>query len=179
MLIIETAIILTGYKLKSFAATIWDLLGQIQALTLSATTKDRRSFFHNATAAGSVEVSRTGSRLITFHEAGVWTSVGRQTADFRNTYRWSLTESADSIRLAHLRYGIGNPVHLVDFGPLGTGGMHSLHPHICGADLYSARLCAAGDRIYLNWTIQGPSKNDTIACTYLSDKTHQERQNDN
>ena len=174
MLIIETAIILTGYKLKPFLETIWDLLGQVQSLTLTATTKDLRNFFHNATAEGNVEVSRTGSRVITFHEAGLWTSIANQTVDFRNTYQWSLSDLEDTIRLTHLRYGIDNPIHLVDFVPIDADIMQSFQPHNCGADRYSACLSAAGDRILLSWTIQGPSKNDSLHCIYLTDKINQE-----
>jgi len=169
---------LTSYKLKSLAATIWNLLGQVQSLTLSALTKDRRGFFHNATAAGRVEVSRTGSRLITFHEAGLWTSLDRQTLDFRNIYQWSLSDMGDTIRLTHLRYGPDNPVHLVDFMAIGADLMQSFQPHMCKADRYNASLCAAGDRIHLDWRIQGPSKNDTLHCIYLTDKTNQEDRSD-
>jgi len=179
MLIIETAIILTGYKLKPFVETIWNLLGQVQSLTLTATTKDRRNFFHNATADGNIEVSRTGRRVITFHEAGVWTSIVNQTVDFRNIYQWSLSDLEDTIRLTHLRYGIDNPIHLVDFVPMGADIMQSFQPHNCGADRYSASLAAAGDRILLSWTIQGPSKNDMLLSLYLTDKTNQEDRSDN
>lgn len=116
----------------------------------------------------------TGSKVITFHEAGLWTSLDHQTIDFRNIYQWSLSDMEDTIRLTHLRYGIDAPVHLVDFLSLGADRMQSFQPHICGADRYSASLSAAGDRIYLGWTIQGPSKNDTLDCIYLTHKTHQE-----
>jgi len=174
MLIIETAIILTGYKLNPFIKIIWDLLGQVQSLTLTATTKDQRNFFHNAIAEGNVEVSRTESKVITFHEAGLWTSLDHQTIDFRNIYQWSLSDMEDTIRRTHLRYGIDAPVHLADFLSIGVDRMQSFQPHICGADRYSASLSAAGDHIHLRWTIQGLSKNDTLDCTYLTDKTHQE-----
>ena len=163
-----------GYKVKSLALNIWDLLCRVQSLLLTAATKDRCSFFNNAAASGSVGVSMTGSKVITFHEAGLWTSLDHQTIDFRNIYQWSLSDMEDTIRLTHLRYGIDAPVHLVDFLSLGADRMQSFQPHICGADRYSASLSAAGDRIYLGWTIQGPSKNDTLDCIYLTHKTHQE-----
>jgi hypothetical protein len=179
VIIIETAIILVSYKLKSLTVNIWNLLCQVQSLLLTAATKDQRSFFYNATAAGGVEVSRTGSRVITFHEAGLWTSIDHQTVNFRNTYRWSLSDLKDTIRLVHLRYGIDNPIHLVDFVSIDADTMQSFQPHNCGADRYSASLSAAGDRILLRWTIQGPSKNDLLQCVYLTDKTNQEIRNDN
>jgi hypothetical protein len=170
---------LVGYKLEPFAVSIWKLLGRVQSLTLTAATKDRTNFFHNATAAGSVAVSVKGSRVITFHETGSWTSIDHQTIDFRNIYRWTLSDLEDTIRLAHLRDGIENPVHLVDFASLDKDTMRSIRPHNCGADHYSASLSAAGDRILLDWTIQGPAKEDTLACVYLTGKKNHENQNDN
>lgn len=163
----------------SLIVTIWNLLCRVQSLLLTAATKDRCSFFNNATAAGTVKVSMTGSKVITFHEAGLWTSLDHQTSDFRNVYQWSLSDLETTIRLTHLRYGTDNPVHLVDFLSIGADSMQSFQPHICGADLYSASLSSAGDRIFLVWKIQGPSKNDTLHCTYLTDKTNQEVRSDN
>ncbi|MDF1593994.1 MAG: DUF6314 family protein [Desulfobacterales bacterium] len=163
----------------TLAVDIWNLLGRVQSLLLTAATKDRSSFFNNAAAAGSVGVSMTGSRVITFHEAGLWTSSDHQTIDFRNIYQWSLSDLEDTIRLTHLRYGADNPVHLVDFRSIGTNTMSSFQPHVCGADRYSASLSVAGDRILLNWRILGPAKNDSLDCTYSTDKTHQEDRNDN
>lgn len=171
MIIIETAIILAGYKLKPIAVTTWNLLGQVQSFKLTASTKNQRSFFNKATATGCVRISGSGSGVMTFHETGSWTSIDRQTIDFRNIYRWSLSDSRDSIRLTHLRYGINNPVHLVDFVSLDADIMQSIQPHHCGSDRYSASLSVAGDRILLSWTIRGPAKNDTLDCIYLTDKT--------
>ena len=163
----------------SLALTIWNLLGRVQSLLLTAATKNRCSFFNNATAAGRVKVSMTGSKVITFHEAGLWTSLDHQTIDFRNVYQWSLSDLETTIRLTHLRYGTDNPVHLVDFLSIGADSMQSLQPHICGTDLYSASLSSVGDRIFLVWRIQGPSKNDTLHCTYLTGRTNQDFRSDN
>jgi len=167
---VETPIILTSYNLKSFTAIIWGLLDQVQSLALSAFTKDRGSFFHNAAAVGRVEVSRTGSRVITFHETGLWTSPDRQTIDFRNIYQWRLSDRDDTIRLTHLRYGTDNPVHLVDFTPLRPDTLQSVQPHICGSDQYSAELGTDGGGILLSWRIRGPSKNDVLNCRYSTEK---------
>jgi len=160
---------------KSLSVNIWNLIGRVQSLMLTATTIGRHNFFHNATAAGSVAVSKTESKIITFHETGLWTSSDYQTIDFRNTYQWSLPDREDTIRLTHLRYGPDNPVRLVDFQPAGADTMQSFQPHCCGADRYSASLSAIGDRILLDWTIQGPAKNDTLHCIYLTEKKQDDR----
>lgn len=154
--------------MKSLAATIWDLLGRVQTFKLSATTLDQSSFFHNATASGSVAVSRPRDGGIRFHETGSWRSRERQTVDFRNTYHWSLSIPESVIRLTHLRYGPDKPVHLVDLVSRDADRMQSFQPHRCGADQYSATLGPAGDRILLSWTIVGPSKNDTLECWYFT-----------
>ena len=165
--------------MKSFVTSIWNLLGRVHAFKLTATTKNRHSFFHNAKASGKVKVFSPQSSQITFHEAGSWTSIDLQTVDFRNVYNWSLSEGEDFLRLTHLRYGTENPVHLVDFVPLSSGRLQSVQPHICGDDRYSATLSVAGCRILLNWTIQGPSKNDTLDCLYLIETAPQESRNGN
>lgn len=159
---------MTGYNLKYHVAHIWKLMGQVQSLKLAATTGDRRSFFHNATAMGSVAVSKTENRVITFHEKGSWKSTDGQTADFRNIYRWSLSDRHDTIRLMHLRYGADHPVHLVDFAAEGGDILQSFQPHRCGDDRYSANLSASQGCVFLRWTIQGPAKDDTIVCQYFS-----------
>jgi len=171
VLIIETAIILKGYHLSCHTANIWNLLGRVQSLKLTAETKEPRSFFHNATASGSVRVSKADGRILTFHESGVWTSIDHQTVDFRNIYRWSLSDSEDTIRLTHLRYGDDYPVHLVDFIFSDENFMQSFQPHVCGADRYSASLSAVENRIFLRWVIQGPEKDEILNCEYLTDKT--------
>ncbi|MEW6673342.1 MAG: DUF6314 family protein [Thermodesulfobacteriota bacterium] len=167
MIINKTAIILIGYKLTSPVLNIWNRLGRVHAVRLTAATGDRRGFFHDATADGHVEIIMNGRGVMIFNETGVWTSVDQQTVDFRNVYRWALSEPEGIIRLAHLRYGADRPVHLVDFGLQDPHTLQSLQPHHCGADRYSASLSAAEDGIVLCWTIRGPTKDDTLHCTYV------------
>lgn len=148
---------------------MWHLLGRVRALKLAAVSSDRHSFFDEATAAGTVAVTKPQSRMIVFEERGVWTSKNRETVDFRNVYRWSLEFPPSAIGLVHLRYGMANPVHLVDFVATDRRRMQAVQPHRCGADRYSATLSMAddGQSLLLEWVIRGPLKDDRLLCTYL------------
>ncbi len=115
-------------------------------------------------------VSKIKDSRITFTESGEWITINHKTVSFFNVYRWSLIEECGIIRLEHLRLGIDNPVFLVNFAPVNNRILHSMTPHLCGADQYSATLSSNGGAVYLSWIVQGPTKSEEINCVYSSMK---------
>jgi len=145
---------------------LWSALGEVRQIELRCAYKGRDNFRRECTAAGDVTASKIKDSRITFTESGEWTAVNHKTVSFFNVYRWSLIEEGGIIRLEHLRFGIDNPVFLVDFAPVGNSILHSMTPHLCGADRYSATLSSNGGAVHLSWIVQGPTKSDEINCVY-------------
>ncbi|WP_366917971.1 DUF6314 family protein [uncultured Gimesia sp.] len=42
----------------------------------------------------------------------------------------------------------------------------SVEPHVCSNDLYSATLECEHDRLHLDWTVKGATKNECIGYVY-------------
>jgi hypothetical protein len=157
----------------------------------AAATRDGRALIGNAT----VEAIRSGSR-VTWLEAGAWygseayTDSAAQTTQeasrvssdldglrFRNELRWaqlgtSLLQierprprSAKESGTAAALDGNLAPVRIA-LVPDATGAWVSAAAHLCGKDLYTARLELRADDMTLVWIVRGPKKDLLIACRY-------------
>ncbi|WP_192034750.1 DUF6314 family protein [Halomonas sp. YLGW01] len=115
---------------------------------------------------GRVTVSEEGN-VLRFHEEGHFALAGQpHEVAFRNVYRWEL--EGDRLRLFHERRGREAAVWLFDLIEADDGsGLVAAEPHLCGADRYTARLAIIEDGFSLDWTIQGPRKDEAIAYRYF------------
>ncbi|MGB8711894.1 MAG: DUF6314 family protein, partial [Onishia taeanensis] len=119
---------------------------------------------------GSVTVSEDDQVRcfhVRFHEEGHFALAGQsREVAFRNVYRWELEE--DRLRLFHERRGREAAVWLFDLIEAEDGsGLVAAAPHLCGEDRYTARLAVNSDGFALDWRIQGPRKDESIAYRYF------------
>jgi hypothetical protein len=114
------------------------------------------------TATGRFDVSTIAEDEATLRmeETGVMRLSDGTETRAGNRLRW--TRTADGIALAHLR--AASPTPLLVFGD--SGGAHS--PHLCGADVYTARCVLLPDGFLLQWEIRGPRKRDRLEQRYVS-----------
>jgi hypothetical protein len=134
--------------------------------TLAFTARNEGPTPWSASGRGTVDVVKVGLGVLTFTESGTWRPEGWAERRFSNVYRWSLVEPAEAIRLEHLRFGVANPVYLLDLVPNPDGEWQSVSPHLCSEDCYSAQLAVLAAGIRLRWRVTGPKKRDVIEYTY-------------
>lgn len=150
---------------------------------------------HALTGNAVVDAIRAGNR-ITWLEAGGWGTLEpflrptpREAPDavgaspdldgirFRNELRWTQLGSAllqlerprpgpaRETRIANALDGNHAPVRIL-LVPDATGAWVSASAHVCGHDLYTARLELREDGMTLVWIVRGPKKDQLIVCTY-------------
>jgi hypothetical protein len=142
---------------------IWQLLSRVKTLTLNAASIEPE---WNGIAEGQVNVSKINGDTLIFSESGEWNSDVKPRIRFFNIYRWRLMPD-EILELSHLRNGMDSPVQLLNFKISDGGQWHSLKPHLCREDIYTAVLSIERDTIILlNWTIEGPSKSQSVRCFY-------------
>lgn len=140
----------------------WERLRSITRIEFQAQSGLRNGW--NGEGAGSVIVENPEKDILIFFEHGKWKSPDGLTFAFKNTYRWTRTDS--TLQLEHLRLGMNNPVFLVDLHSATANKWESTEPHGCGNDLYSGILVIRENGINLKWTVQGPRKNETLLNIY-------------
>jgi Family of unknown function (DUF6314) len=139
-----------------------DLLIRVQTISFIARSGKPNGW--NGQGRGIVETATTTAGAVTFGESGVWRSVDGNESRFRNTFRWSVIDNL--VRLEHLRFGEGNPVHLFDLAQVGEQEWKSASPHLCRDDCYAAVLLILEDCIEVRWSIDGPKKQQAIEYVY-------------
>lgn len=144
--------------------SVWPRLAEIRSLRFSARSATKSGW--NGAGCGSVAVGHPSPNTITFVESGTWQPEAGRELVFSNVFRWSRSDSGESIRLEHLRRGSANPITLFDLVPRDKDSWHSATPHVCGDDLYSADLTTGLRAIELLWTVRGPKKNEEIHYWY-------------
>lgn len=144
----------------------WDRLAAVRTLVFEAHSKAAATTGWSGGGAGEVRVESSAEGILVFRENGEWKQEGGRSFRFRNVYRWTVGETAGSLRLDHLRFGPEKPVHLFELAPAGEGVWTSSEPHVCQDDCYRARLEFAPDVVRLDWTVVGPAKDETIRYTY-------------
>jgi hypothetical protein len=136
----------------------WARLEAMSKLTLKA---------GNLEGKGDVTVSSEGDNVIIYSEKGAWVGQQGTQINFSNAQRWTLNLTEGVISLQHLRRGPNSPVALVEMAPVDSQSLSSIDCHVCGADIYSARLRlidSAG--LQLSWSVIGPRKNDQMEYCY-------------
>lgn len=110
-------------------------------------------------------VARTdpdGSILIS--ESGAWRGADGRGWRFTNAWRWRF--DGDQVRLSQERRGPGQAVELVVLVVRAPDRWEAATPHLCGADLYSAKVRLTDDGLVLRWRITGPRKTQLLRAAY-------------
>ena len=135
----------------------WERLCQVRSLSFVAKSGNPTGW--NGIGSGAVVVASVGSGVITFTESGTWRPDGGRDIRFSNVFRW--TKNGDTLRLEHLRFGVGNPVYLFDLAEAVREWL-SVSPHVCSEDCYTARMTVDEGSIVLRWSVKGSRKQEDI-----------------
>jgi len=144
---------------------VWKRLSSVNSLVFHATSGTSKGGW-NGEGRGSVVVESVDSDTILFHEDGMWKPETGKELTFQNVYRWTALLESHSLRLEHLRFGHNHPVYLFDLGQADEVTWKSVEPHVCRDDLYEAIMKLDGEVLTLHWTIEGPTKNESIHYLY-------------
>lgn len=144
------------------AAQLLDCFRRVCNLRFTARTAGPTGW--NGNGVGSVATESPSAEVVIFRESGTWQPARGSELRFSNVYRWSLA-GPRAVRLEHLRFGPGQPVHLFKLVPDSEAVWASVSPHQCGEDCYSARLQLQMRIITLRWSIVGPRKREDIEYT--------------
>ena len=104
-----------------------------------------------------VRVDALAAGKIVFHESGEWK--GRNLS-FSNTLRWSL--QPDGILLERVRLDSQAPPCAI---LLESSSSYSGY-YDCGRDRYRAELFWDDQKVYLNWSVEGPMKREQVKIVY-------------
>jgi hypothetical protein len=142
---------------------LWQRLSHIKTLELQAVSLQPE---WKGTALGDVTLTEINQDILIFSETGEWNAETRPRIKFFNIYRWRRDENGN-LELSHLRNGIDMaPVHLLNFKQTDDYNLHSLQPHYCHQDVYTASLSITENIIELEWSIIGPAKKQIVKCLY-------------
>ena len=136
---------------------LWKQLFQVNRLSLRT-----QSGMHGD---GQVKV-KTDLQTLVFSESGSWNYPTN--LNFYNTLRWKIDFSSSLLSLEHLRFGLDKPVFLFHLKPISASVFQSVDSHVCKNDCYSGHLEMKEHSLNFTWQILGPSKNDTLFCSYYS-----------
>ncbi|WP_168013594.1 DUF6314 family protein [Halomonas salinarum] len=142
------------------------LLPTIRRLEFSSRSGDASQCAWSGEGHGTVSVSEDGN-VLRFHEQGYFALSGQpKPIAFRNVYRWEVQE--ERVRLFHERRGQAAAVWLFDLIASSDGnGLVAAEAHLCGEDRYTANLAMTPEGFTLDWRIQGPRKDESIAYRYF------------
>ena len=124
-----------------------------------------RKYFNNFS--GKVNIENPSDRVIIFNETIKWKNENSLLINSKNIYRWTFLETG-IIKLEHLRFGIENPVFLVELIKSGENKWKSQQPHKCDEDFYSAELYFEKGKPVLYWTVKGPTENYSLKTVYAT-----------
>lgn len=110
-----------------------------------------------------VEVEEKSETELHFKEKGTW---DKTQISFTNIWRWTLLIDKERIKLEHLRLGENHPVSLIELKILEKDHLTCEKPHLCGQDQYQATCFFKGKKLYLEWQVVGPQKNQTLRFIY-------------
>lgn len=144
---------------------IWNRLSNVNSLMFIATSANNNGGWNGA-GRGSVVVESVDKNIVLFHENGTWQSETGKDLNFTNVYRWTALLDSSSLRLEHLRFGHRHAVYLFDLKQKDNMTWQSVEPHVCREDLYTAKMKLDGEILSLEWTIKGPTMNESINYSY-------------
>lgn len=145
------------------------LLPTIRRLDFSSHSGSGSQCAWSGEGRGSVAVAHGNDGSLTFTETGHFWPEARAARPvvFRNVFRW--TPGDEHVALAHERRGADAAVRLFDLigAPPGeSADLVSRRAHLCIDDRYRARLTFIDDGFDLEWTIQGPKKDERLYYRY-------------
>ena len=115
---------------------------------------------------GKVSI-RLDKDCIFFEENGfLQLDISEKQNKISNEYIWQQIDNK-RISLSHARFGYNNKVKLFDLVYKDENLWQSDTDHVCGDDLYSAKLIILNDKIELIWQILGPKKEEIIKYQYF------------
>lgn len=145
----------------------WEKLSTVKKLSFSAHSKSKENSGWNGHGTGEVNVTKTGSKILLFHEKGFWKGKDNKEVSFMNIFRWTLDRMSGVISLEHLRHGIENPVFLFHLAPSTMHSLSSIDSHLFDGDSYVGQVHFDRYSLKLSWRIIGPKKNEEIEYCYL------------
>lgn len=145
---------------------VWRNLHRLHSLAFRIEETVDDSVVWSGHGRGDITVSGSEDALHV-HEKGQFSSQYKSDSTaYRNVYCWQWLSGR--LALAHARFGIEAPVHLLDFVPDDDTTLTSVQPHQCGQDQYDASIHVLGDSLIIDWDIRGPRKNTHISSVYRS-----------
>ncbi|MFA8300950.1 MAG: DUF6314 family protein [Hyphomicrobiales bacterium] len=150
-------------KRLNLQENLWNKLRKISQLRFYISSVTSHGV-HKSEGQGNVLVSQNSDDMIVFEESGTWVYDNTQ-PDFVNSMFWRKLNK-NSINHGHMRYGVDEPVELVMFMLLADGSWVSARPHLCGEDVYSAKILCNEDEIRIEWEVKGPYKNYSKVIIY-------------
>jgi uncharacterized protein DUF6314 len=146
---------------------LWRCLGHASRFELTARSELPARW--NGSGFGSVVVHAPNPDVRIFTETGAWRYARVGGVAFHNTIRWTRA-SPGLVRLEHLRFGIHQPVHLVDLEQNGAERWTSVRAHRCLEDSYRAEVVLEEGGFLLRWLIDGPRKKALIEIEYCPER---------
>ena len=141
---------------------VWSVLKNVSQLRFEA--RSAVSTGWNGVGSGKVAVSEPNTATLVFDETGTWEPTEGKATRFKNVFRWSNT--GDSLRLEHLRFGADHPVFIFAMALGQDGAWREVSAHVCRDDCYTASLAVEGQKLFVDWSILGPRKQEMIKYVY-------------
>ncbi|MCH9609127.1 MAG: hypothetical protein S4CHLAM45_03490 [Chlamydiales bacterium] len=145
----------------------WERLTSVKRLSFQAYSKSKENSGWNGRGTGEVDVSKTDTNILVFHEKGSWKGKDNRDISFTNIFRWTLDRVSGVISLEHLRRGIENPVFLFHLAPSTGHTLSSVDSHLCDGDSYFGQVQFDQYSLKLTWRVIGPKKNEEMEYSYL------------
>jgi hypothetical protein len=139
----------------------------MKALWKQLTQVNRFSIRTQSGMSGDGQVkAKAGTKTLVFLESGSWNYPTN--LNFYNALRWRIDFSSSLLSLEHLRFGLDKPVFLFHLKPVSASTFEAVESHVCKNDCYFGRIEMKEHSLNFTWQILGPSKNDTLFCSYHS-----------
>ena len=85
--------------------------------------------------------------------------------EINNEWLWQRSQQA--LVLSHVRRGRDCPVLLFELeASEKPSSLVTASPHLCGQDVYNAGATLNASGFAINWSIQGPKKDEKLAYSY-------------
>lgn len=119
---------------------------------------------------GRVTAVAPGTNRVDLVEEGTWSGSGDGGGPVAYTDALRIRVSADGALLTveETRRGADRPVLLAE-AESGRDGLVSRTDMVCGADRYSLRVRPMSGGLVLEWTVQGPRKDEQVTRSYLAE----------
>lgn len=141
----------------------WDQLNRVTCLRFSVLFSPQNKW---QVGEADVVIERPSPEILIFQERGLWITGESTSSVFTNSFRFILDLQGGSIALEHLRYGEKRPVLLFQLTAVSTGVLESANPHVCGQDIYLARMFVSAGGVDMECLVEGPKKHMQLMYQY-------------